>query len=135
MCPAHLLDSRFGIFDRTWRHYDAKHLVWNHPLISPQRMHYLLREVIKALNRPLDIYVEQFSRLVRERLSATCFDFIWRDFIRSPVISCFADRRKHIVFENLPQKTPVPEESLEFLLRGESHPRHLIPHPDLPMPY
>ncbi len=96
------LDSRYGVFDRTWRHYDAKYLVWNHPLISSAQMHYLLRETIKILNQPLDIYVKQFSRLIRERLSSMGLDFIWRDVVRSPVVTIFSDCRKNIIYENLP---------------------------------
>lgn len=36
------LDSKYGIRDKNWHHYNAKHLVWNHPNISPNEMRALL---------------------------------------------------------------------------------------------
>lgn len=36
------LESKYGIIDRNWHHYNAKHLVWNHPNISPKEMKFLL---------------------------------------------------------------------------------------------
>lgn len=77
-------ESRYGIRDKFYRHYDAKHLVWNHPHISPAEMHYLLRLAISYLNNPFDIYARGFARLVKERFTAEGLRFVWRDIIRTP---------------------------------------------------
>ena len=37
------IERNYGIFDYDWRHYDTKHLVWNHPNISKDEMHSLLK--------------------------------------------------------------------------------------------
>ncbi len=50
------IESRYGIFDRTYSKYDTKHLVWNHPHISPTQMHKLHIKAIRSLNNPLKTY-------------------------------------------------------------------------------
>jgi radical SAM superfamily enzyme YgiQ (UPF0313 family) len=36
------LEKNYGIFDKDWHHYNAKHLVWNHPNITPEEMRNVL---------------------------------------------------------------------------------------------
>ncbi|MCK4231925.1 hypothetical protein KAX21_03150, partial [candidate division WOR-3 bacterium] len=91
-------ESRYGIFDKTYRHYDAKYLVWNHPHISPRQMDYLLRTTIHTLNKPFDIYVKQFSRLIRQRFQADGLRFVWRDVIRTPIAAALTNDRKQVFF-------------------------------------
>ena len=36
------IEEKYGIFEKDYRKYNAKHLVWNHPEISPNEMQELL---------------------------------------------------------------------------------------------
>jgi radical SAM superfamily enzyme YgiQ (UPF0313 family) len=36
------IEQKYGIFEKDYRKFNAKHLVWNHPLISPEEMQKLL---------------------------------------------------------------------------------------------
>lgn len=90
------LSSRFGIIDTTYRHYDAKYLVWRHPSISPLAMHYLRNTAIGLLNQPMNIYARGLLRLIRQRFASDGFRFLWRDIIRSPFASMLANPRKQI---------------------------------------
>jgi radical SAM superfamily enzyme YgiQ (UPF0313 family) len=36
------IDQKYGIFEKDWHKYNTKHLVWNHPTISPAEMEELL---------------------------------------------------------------------------------------------
>jgi radical SAM superfamily enzyme YgiQ (UPF0313 family) len=49
-------DSKYGIFEKDWRKYDVKHLVFNHPHIKPGEMEELLVWGFKLLNSPLRFY-------------------------------------------------------------------------------
>ncbi|MEF8848662.1 MAG: radical SAM protein [Candidatus Thermoplasmatota archaeon] len=42
------IDEKYGIFDKNWRHYNAKHLVWNHPNVTPEEMRELLQYGFKV---------------------------------------------------------------------------------------
>ncbi|GEM_PF-143637 len=88
------LESKYGIFDKVYRHYDAKHLVWNHPHISPKAMNYLLRTALAVLNDPKIIYGKNFLRLIKERFRRHGFGFIWKDLIKTPILSAFTNERK-----------------------------------------
>jgi len=92
------IESRYGIFDKTYRHYDAKYLVWNHPHISATRMHYLLHAAIRILNQPREIYGRQFTRLIRDRFRARGLDFIWRDLIKGPIAAALINDRRQVFF-------------------------------------
>ena len=46
----HDLVRRRGLIDRDWRHWDAKHLVWRHPHLSPVQMRELLHHAMRRLN-------------------------------------------------------------------------------------
>ena len=95
------IEQGYGIFDRTYRHYDAKYMVWNHPYISARQMHYLRNSVIAYLNKPRQIYGKCFARLVRERLAAEGLRFVWRDLIKTPIAAALYDPRKQVYFPRL----------------------------------
>ncbi len=44
------IDGRYGILDRDYHHYDGKHLVWNHPKISPEEMEQVLDWSMRRVN-------------------------------------------------------------------------------------
>ena len=46
------IQNKYGIFDKDWRHYNAKHLVWNHPNITPKEMRELLFKGFKIVYPP-----------------------------------------------------------------------------------
>lgn len=91
------LKQRFGIFDRTYRHYDAKYLVWRHPKITSLQIHYLRNSVIAFLNKPLEIYGRRFVRLIKDRFASDGFRFIWRDIVKTPMAAAFSDPRKQVI--------------------------------------
>lgn len=92
---------RYGITDTNYRHYSAKHLVWNHPHISAAQMRYLLNAIIAYLNRPRDIYFKGFARLIRERFARHGLGFIWDDILKSPVVAAVVDDRKQVFFPKM----------------------------------
>lgn len=50
------IQDRYGIFDHDYHHFDGKHLVWNHPHISPKEMEGVLDWSLKTVypwNAPL----------------------------------------------------------------------------------
>ncbi len=61
------IEKKYGIFDRDWHHWDTKHLVWNHPYVTPSKMRELLLWGFKILNPPLR-WFEALSRLIRTYL-------------------------------------------------------------------
>ena len=56
------IDKKYGIFEKDWRKYDVKHLVWNHPNITPQQMKRLVQWGFKKLNPP-ERYMQSIKRL------------------------------------------------------------------------
>ncbi|TET22631.1 MAG: radical SAM protein [Candidatus Stahlbacteria bacterium] len=101
------LDSKYGIFDRTYRHYDVKHLVWKHPLISSTQMHYLAKSVRAFLNRPFDVYRSGLKRLFWEELRAQGPRFLWQNLVKGPINTLSIDDRKQFFFPKLPHRTPL----------------------------
>lgn len=89
-------DAKYGIFERKYRNFDLKHLVWNHPLMSPVQMHYLRATVIHYLNRSTDIYLKNFLRLATVRLERQGLGFVWRDLIKGPISSLLINDRKQV---------------------------------------
>jgi radical SAM superfamily enzyme YgiQ (UPF0313 family) len=49
------IKKEYGIFDTDWHHYNAKHLVWNHPHITPQEMRNILLNSFKIVYPPSQI--------------------------------------------------------------------------------
>jgi radical SAM superfamily enzyme YgiQ (UPF0313 family) len=44
------LEEEYGIFERDWHRFDCKHLVWNHPHLSPREMEGLLTWGMREVN-------------------------------------------------------------------------------------
>ncbi len=44
------LDTRFGIFETDWARFDTKHLVWNHPHLTDDKLGRLQRHAFSQLN-------------------------------------------------------------------------------------
>jgi len=44
------IEGRYGIFDRDYHNFDGKHLVWNHPKITPSEMKSLLDWSMRRVN-------------------------------------------------------------------------------------
>lgn len=47
------IEEKYGIIDKDWHHYNAKHLVWNHPHISPKEMRKLVEWSFNTLYPPI----------------------------------------------------------------------------------
>jgi radical SAM superfamily enzyme YgiQ (UPF0313 family) len=100
------LDAEYGIFDRTYSHYNSKHLVWNHPHISPAQMQILLKAVINLLNNRLAMYGKVFTRLIWHGLRPSKPALLWRDLVKVPVASYFINDRKQFFFPRLGNGRP-----------------------------
>jgi hypothetical protein len=46
------IKEKYGIIDKDWHHYNAKHLVWNHPNISSKEMRNILLNSFKTVYPP-----------------------------------------------------------------------------------
>jgi radical SAM superfamily enzyme YgiQ (UPF0313 family) len=95
------LESKYGIFDRNYRHYDAKHLVWNHPHIQPEQMSDLYNTIVGFLNSPVTTYWKGILRLVQEGLHENGISFLWKGMINGPINSMSIDERKQFYFPKL----------------------------------
>ncbi|MGD8719512.1 MAG: radical SAM protein [Candidatus Zixiibacteriota bacterium] len=102
------LEANYGIFDRDYCHYKLKHLVWNHPHISPDEMQALLTNVINLLNKPAEIYGKVFTKVLLGGLRRRKPASLWRD-LKSPLASLFINDRKQFFFPKL--VTPTLETS------------------------
>lgn len=100
------VEADYGIFDRTYRHYNSKHLVWNHPSISPAEMQTLLKSVINLLNNRIAIYGKVFTRLLWRGLRPTKPALLWRDLVKIPVATLFINDRKQFFFPKLGNDRP-----------------------------
>jgi radical SAM superfamily enzyme YgiQ (UPF0313 family) len=95
------LDSQYGIFDHTYRHYDAKHLVWRHPYISPNQMQSLYKSIATFLNKPFPSYIKTFKRFFIGGLQNKGPGFIWSGLIREPINSMFINDKKQVFFPKI----------------------------------
>jgi radical SAM superfamily enzyme YgiQ (UPF0313 family) len=100
------VEAEYGIFDRTYSHYNSKHLVWNHPHISPAEMQTLLKSVINLLNNRIAMYGKVFTRLIWHGLRPTKPALLWRDLVKVPVASYFINDRKQFFFPRLGNGRP-----------------------------
>jgi len=57
-------EMKYGIFEKDWRKYDVKNLVFHHPHIKPEEMDELLVWGFKKLNPPIR-YLNGIGRLIR----------------------------------------------------------------------
>ncbi len=91
------LEQKYGIFDKDYHNYDARHLVWNHPAISPPEMLRLLETVSRMLNTPWATYGRSFHQLFKEK-NKDKFRDIWQALVKSPVVSMRIDEREQVFF-------------------------------------
>jgi hypothetical protein len=69
------LDSKYGIFEKDYTKYDTKHLVWNHPNISKERMEGLLDWGLRTAN-PRKGFVKiayRFQKLLHDKEGIRAF--------------------------------------------------------------
>jgi radical SAM superfamily enzyme YgiQ (UPF0313 family) len=61
------LESKYGIFEKDYTKFDTKHLVWNHPKVSKERMEQLLHWGLQRTNprRGVLRMVKRFQKLVK----------------------------------------------------------------------
>jgi radical SAM superfamily enzyme YgiQ (UPF0313 family) len=50
------IEEKYGIFDKDWHHYNAKHLVWNHPNIKPKEMRDIFINAFKIIYPPIRVF-------------------------------------------------------------------------------
>jgi len=100
------VEADYGIFDRTYSHYNSKHLVWNHPHISAAEMRTLLTSTVNLLNNRAAIYGKIFTRLLWPGLRLTKPALLWRDLVKVPVASYFINDRKQFFFPKLGNDRP-----------------------------
>jgi len=98
------LESRYGIFEHDYHKFDARHLVWNHPNISPRQMDKLLRMVMAHLNIPMRNYVKGLIGLGQRRVRQKKFGFLWDDVARPFLHSLRYNERKQVSLPRLEKK-------------------------------
>lgn len=89
------LDSKYGIIDRTNRHWNNATLVWKHPYITPPQMKILREKVVHILNRRLAVL-----KLAKRAFRPTDIGQVLNFTVTGPVRSVFVDGRKQIFFPN-----------------------------------
>ncbi len=85
------IEKKYGIFDRDWHHWDTKHLVWNHPYVTPSKMRELLLWGFKILNPP-QRYYEGILRLTRTYLNIKGMLRGWRYLLWDAPFNAFKIR-------------------------------------------
>ena len=108
------LDEKYGIFDLEYRHYDAKHLVWNHPNISKDQMIDLYKKVVGYLNNPIRTYTKALSKIIRDGFNDDGLSFLWKGIVNGPINSMSIDDRKQYFFTNERSKLRKNLESHHF---------------------
>ncbi len=89
--------ERYGIFEPDYHRYDARHLVWNHPQITPSQMQMLLRVGLANLNVPMDNYGKAIIRLIQRRLYDKGIPrLIWEELIKPPIHALGFRERKQV---------------------------------------
>jgi radical SAM superfamily enzyme YgiQ (UPF0313 family) len=104
------LDEKHGIFDYNYDHYRLRHLVWNHPHISPAQMQYLWKGIVRFLNTPFKTFRNIFSRVLLGGFREEKLRFVERSFLKGPFASLFIDDRKQVFF---PKLIPLKKVSYE----------------------
>jgi radical SAM superfamily enzyme YgiQ (UPF0313 family) len=89
------IDKKYGIFERDFRRYNMKHLVFNHPNIRPAAMERLLTWSFRRLNTP-SVYFDSIKRLCRRYLNhGESFRWGWRRMLWSnPTAALGFDNRQ-----------------------------------------
>jgi hypothetical protein len=62
------ISKSFGLIDNDPSHYDTRHLVWNHPNISPAQMRYILISGCALLNQPFAGYLKGLTKMFLNQL-------------------------------------------------------------------
>jgi radical SAM superfamily enzyme YgiQ (UPF0313 family) len=68
------IEKEYGIFDKNWHHYECKHLVWNHPNITPDEMRALLTKGFKIVYPPRRIIETSHHFVTRYLLDRGFYD-------------------------------------------------------------
>jgi len=92
------IDDRYGIFDREYRHYDQTHLVWRHPLITPDRMRELRARVKNLLNHPVRVIRRGIRRYILEEARHSGASYLWRSLITGTIASLKINDRQLFFF-------------------------------------
>ncbi len=85
--------EKYGIIDHDWHHYNAKHLVWNHPHIKPEQMREILLNAFKVVYPP-------------SRIMETSLGFITRYIDRRGLIGGTQYLFRHTIHANTFQYHP-----------------------------
>jgi len=80
------VQEKYGIFDRNPKHYDTRHLVWNHPNISPRQMHYLLQTALGYLNVPFGKYGIGMLEMALRRIKEDGISFPFKEAVK-PILN------------------------------------------------
>ncbi len=95
------LARRYGIFENNPANFDARHLVWNHPSLTPRQVEALLELGMSALNVPWGHYGRGMIRLANRRFSDKGLRFLWEELFRPPIHALrFKERRQHFFTRN-----------------------------------
>lgn len=79
--------KEYGIIDHDWHHYNAKHLVWDHPKISPEEMREILMNAFKIVYPP-------------QRIFETSLGFVTRYIDRQGILKGMKYLLKHTIHAN-----------------------------------
>jgi radical SAM superfamily enzyme YgiQ (UPF0313 family) len=90
------LESKYGIFDRTNRHYNNSTLVWNHPYITPEEMKELKVKLLPIVNKP-----DSFFRLASRGFRPPDVNFVWSTMVKGSISSWLIGDRKQVFFPRL----------------------------------
>ena len=92
------IKNKYGIIDCDYDHYDSRHLVWNHPHVSPLEMNHLVKNLKVFLNKPIDFYKNGVRRFIKEEIKDKKAHFFWNSLIKNPVNSMLIDDRKQVFY-------------------------------------
>lgn len=91
----------YGIIDHDWHHYNAKHLVWNHPNITPEQMKEILMNAFKIVYPP-------------QRIFETSLGFVTRYIDRRGLVNGVNYLMKHTLHANTFTYYPKQKRFLPF---------------------
>lgn len=92
------VNAKYGMLDHTYSHFDAKHLVWRHPHITPLEMARLLKTVVRTVNRPTAAYWKSLYRLWRGDRHAGGAKSLRRDLVTDPLVPARVGRDNAFFF-------------------------------------
>lgn len=89
------IESLYGIFDRNHHHYNAYHLVWNHPHISPPMMKFLHR-LGQATVNAFRHYASGLVRIIQRRFKEKGLRLLYADILRPFLHSLYYNERSQV---------------------------------------